>query len=221
MAEIEITSELEGLVRIAAFDAHGVSVSRDAPELRAEIEAYGDALRSELGDTPIGRVPGIEICRRLYRALGIEPTKIRPSSEALVRRILKRKPFPKINNLVDALNLATVRARLSIGLYDLAKISGKVTLRRGEEGEHYRGIGKDRVNVGGRYTLADDEGPFGNPTADSFRAKITEETKDAFVVLFASAELPANDLRKSARETADLLVKHAGGNVSAITVLPE
>ncbi|TET39592.1 MAG: hypothetical protein E3J72_00270 [Planctomycetota bacterium] len=220
MIEIEVVPELKGLVCIAAFEVRGVRVRRDAPELRAEIEAYGSELREEVGDTPIGRVPGIEICRRLYRALGIEPTKTRPSSEALVRRILKQKPFPKVNNLVDALNLATARTRLSMGLYDLARVTGDVTLRRGKEGEHYRGIGKDRVNVGGRYTLADGEGPFGNPTADSFRTRITEETKDALVVIFAPTELSEDDLRGKAQMTADLLVKYAGGEVPEVAILP-
>jgi DNA/RNA-binding domain of Phe-tRNA-synthetase-like protein len=220
MIEIEIAPELKGLVRIAVFEIRDVRVSRDAPELRAEIEAYGSELRKEVGDTPIGRVPGIEICRRLYRALGIEPTKTRPSSEALIRRMLKQKPFPKINNLVDALNLAAARTRLSIGLYDLSKISGNMTLRCGEEGEHYHGIGKDCVNVGGRYTLADGEGPFGNPTADSFRTRITGETEDALVVIFAPAELSADDLRGRARMTADLLVKYVGGKESEVVILP-
>ncbi|MHC4663438.1 MAG: B3/B4 domain-containing protein [Planctomycetota bacterium] len=220
MAQIEIADELLSLIRIAVFEVRGVKVVRDTPVVREEIETCADNLRNEFGDKTIGQVPGIEISRKLYRALGIEPTKTRPSSEALIRRILKEKPFPKVNNLVDALNLASVKVCLSMGLYDMAKISGTVTLRRGGEGEYFKGLGKDRVNVGGRFTLADEEGPFGNPTMDSARTCITEETTDALVVMFAPSELPAAELRKSAEIVSELLKKHAGGDVPEITILP-
>ena len=127
--------------------------------------------------------------RKLYRSLGMDPTRHRPSSEALQRRVAKGKPFPRINALVDGINFCSLNLMLPFGGYDLDKVSGAVVLRVGKEGESYEGIGKPQVNLAGRLTLADDEGPFGNPSADSYRTRITPATKRALVTIFAPAAL--------------------------------
>lgn len=123
--------------------------------------------------------------RKLYRAIGIDPTRTRPSSEALVRRLRRGDELPRINALVDGVNYCSVALMLPFGAYDRAAIGDEVTLRVGREGEGYEGIGKPHVNVAGRYVLADAQGPFGNPTADSRRACIHAGTREALVTIFA------------------------------------
>lgn len=125
--------------------------------------------------------------RTMYKRVGIDPTKTRPSSEALLRRVRKGDELPRINSLVDIINWCSLESQLSFGLYDLDKIQGDVTLRLGGEGESYPGIRKDAVNVAGRLTLADGQGPFGNPTSDSARTMVTTATTRALVVIFAPA----------------------------------
>jgi DNA/RNA-binding domain of Phe-tRNA-synthetase-like protein len=80
---------------------------------------------------------------------------------------------------------------LPFGIYDRARIRGRVTLRLGRDGEAYAGIRKDTVHVAGRLALIDDDGPFGNPTSDSARTMVTSETTDALIVVFAPAALDA------------------------------
>jgi DNA/RNA-binding domain of Phe-tRNA-synthetase-like protein len=121
--------------------------------------------------------------------VGIDPTKTRPSSEALLRRVRKGDELPRINSLVDVINWCSLESQLPFGLYDLNHVRGDVTLRLGREGEEYAGIRKDVVHVGGRLTLADAEGPFGNPTSDSARTMVTTATSRALVVIFAPAGL--------------------------------
>ena len=94
--------------------------------------------------------------RAMYKRLGLDPTKVRPSSEALLRRVRKGDPLPRVNSLVDICNWCSVETQLPFGLYDVNKIEGDaVSLRVGAAGEGYDGIRKDRVNVDGRLTLAD------------------------------------------------------------------
>jgi len=127
--------------------------------------------------------------RTLYRSLGMDPTRHRPSSEALQRRLQKGLGFPKVNALVDGINFCSVGLMLPFGGYDLDRIDGQdVTMRLGNEGEGYEGIGKPHVNVAGRLTLVDATGPFGNPSADSFRTRIDTATKNALVTIFAPAD---------------------------------
>jgi len=127
--------------------------------------------------------------RTMYKRAGIDPTKTRPSSEALLRRVRKGDELPRINSLVDVINWCSLESQLPFGLYDLDHVRGDVTLRLGREGEEYAGIRKDVVHVGGRLTLADAEGPFGNPTSDSARTMVTTATSRALVVIFAPAGL--------------------------------
>lgn len=127
--------------------------------------------------------------RAMYKRVGIDPTKRRPSSEALLRRVRKGEKLPRINSMVDVCNWCSLEFQLPYGLYDAEHIEGDVVLRIGREGESYPGIRKDEVHVGGRITLVDRCGPFGNPTSDSARTMVTTSTTRALVVVFAPAAL--------------------------------
>src|SRR5688572_21506063 len=127
--------------------------------------------------------------RSMYKRVGLDPTKHRPSSEALLRRVKRGEPLPRVNSLVDVINWCSVESQLPFGLYDASRIVGPVVLRLGRAGESYPGIRKDEVHVEGRLVLADEEGPFGNPSSDSERTKVTESTTRALVVVFVPAAL--------------------------------
>jgi DNA/RNA-binding domain of Phe-tRNA-synthetase-like protein len=129
--------------------------------------------------------------RMMYKRVGLDPTKTRPSSEALLRRVRRGDELPRINSLVDIINWCSLESHLPFGLYDLDRVSGAVTLRLGQPGEEYAGIRKDTVHVGGRLTLVDETGPFGNPTSDSARTMVTPATRRALVVIFAPVPVPA------------------------------
>jgi DNA/RNA-binding domain of Phe-tRNA-synthetase-like protein len=132
--------------------------------------------------------------RTMYKRVGIDPTKTRPSSEALLRRVRKGDPLPRINSMVDVCNWCSFEFQLPYGLYDAAHIEGDVMLRIGVEGESYPGIRKEEVHVGGRITLADAAGPFGNPTSDSARTMVTTATTRALLVVFAPRDLETKRL---------------------------
>ena len=134
------------------------------------------------------------LVRAMYRRTGLDPTKRRPSSEALLRRVLKGDPLPRINNVVDVCNWCSLEFQLPYGLYDLDRIQGDIELRLGREGEAYAGIRKDEVHVSGRLTLVDSQGAFGNPSSDSARTMVTGAARRVLMVVFAPAELPRERL---------------------------
>jgi DNA/RNA-binding domain of Phe-tRNA-synthetase-like protein len=171
-------------------------------------------------ETPSEALPLLKPARKLFHALGIEPTRIRPSSEALLRRIIKGKPLYQINSLVDAGNLASLSFLLPIGLYDGKKINGPIRIRRGLEGESYEGIGKRKVNVSGRITLIDQTGPFGNPSSDSRRTSIGIETSEVIMVIFAPKNYSEEQLQKHLNLSQDILLKyHPSGIVKFQDIL--
>jgi DNA/RNA-binding domain of Phe-tRNA-synthetase-like protein len=148
--------------------------------------------------------------RTMYKRVGIDPTKTRPSSVALLRRVVNGDPLPSINSMVDVCYWCSFEFQLPYGLYDAAHIDGDVTLRIGREGESYPGIRKDDVHVGGRITLADAAGPFGNPTSDSARTMVTAATTRALVVVFAPREIEARRLTRVLDVTSQRMQEFTG-----------
>lgn len=156
--------------------------------------------------------------RTMYKRVGLDPTKTRPSSEALLRRVRKGDPLPRINSMVDVCNWCSLEFQLPYGLYDAAKIEGEVELRIGRAGESYPGIRKDDVDVGGRIALADRVGPFGNPTSDSARTMVTTATTRALLVVFAPREVDRRRLEHVLDATSSRMTEFTGCRETARVV---
>lgn len=141
-------------------------------------------VKTAIDEKEWSEIPGIRGSREAYKAFGRNPGRYRVSSESLIRRIRRGDELYHINSVVDVNNLISVKSGLSVGSYDLGKISGAVTLRKALQGEGYTGIGKDFLNMENMLVLADDEGIFGSSMSDSTRAMVTESTKDVLVVAY-------------------------------------
>ncbi|HEY7411085.1 MAG TPA: phenylalanine--tRNA ligase beta subunit-related protein, partial [Vicinamibacteria bacterium] len=113
-----IDPALAGKVKLGVLLVEGLAVRAADDGLAAAVEDAGRALRARFGEGRSGEVPGVEQARALYKALGLDPTKTRPSNEALLRRVLKGEALYRVNTLVDALNLCSLTAQLPFGLYD-------------------------------------------------------------------------------------------------------
>lgn len=150
--------------------------------------------------------------RAMYRRMGLDPTRTRPSSEALLRRLRKGERLPSINNLVDVVNWCSVESQVPFGLYDMATIGVDLVVRLGRDGEGYEGIRKDRVNVAGRLVVADARGAFGNPTSDSARAMVTQATRGVLVVLFFPVDTPAAAMDDTVRATHQRLAAYGSAD---------
>jgi DNA/RNA-binding domain of Phe-tRNA-synthetase-like protein len=182
---LTVSAELAAIVSVGWFTADGVVVREREPRLDAPLAEAASRLRQAVEAADLTTA-----VRTMYKQVGLDPTKTRPSSEALLRRVKRGDELPRINSLVDVINWCSVESQLPFGLYDLDAVRGPVTLRLGQDGEVYAGIRKDEVHVGGRMALADDAGPFGNPSSDSARTMVTTATTRALVVIFVPAVWP-------------------------------
>ncbi|MCG6920601.1 MAG: hypothetical protein LJF15_05880 [Acidobacteria bacterium] len=209
---VAIADSLASRVRLGVMVLAGVAVRPSDPDLDDEVDRACADLRKRHGGGRSAEVPGVAAARSLYKAVGLDPTKTRPSNEALLRRALKGETLYRISTLVDALNLSSLREQLPFGLYDLDRVTPPIELRRGEAGEGYVGIRKGPVNVAGRPVLVDARGPFGNPTSDSARTMIRLETRIALVTCYAPATCPPDRMSGVLDRTRDTLVRFCGGN---------
>ncbi|MFT5232105.1 MAG: DNA/RNA-binding domain of Phe-tRNA-synthetase-like protein [Candidatus Krumholzibacteriia bacterium] len=183
----------------------------EQPEIWRLTKELSTQLRAEHHGRKPSQIPGLAEARTLYKSFGVDPSRTRPSSEALLRRVMSDKELYRINGLVDACNLASLSFLLPIGMYDLSRIQGGVTLKVGAPGDVYPGIRKADVNVASRLALFDDEGPFGSPTSDSARTCMTENTNEVMAVIMATASYPDEKMADHLTAFSELYCNHCGG----------
>lgn len=165
------------------------------------------------------QIPALAEARNLYKAFGTDPSRHRPSSEALLRRVLKGDDLYRIDDAVDGCNLASLTFLLPIGMYDLARVRGDVAIRRGQGGESYPGIRKGEVNLDGRLGLFDAAGPFGSPSSDSQRTSVTAATTDILAVILATAGFSAATMDADVSVFSGIFTEHCRAHESFRAIL--
>ena len=207
---------LRGVLALGLVEADGLSGEPLPPEFHAEQEHVVSRWLTAYGGRQPTDVPGVAETRALFHALDIDPTKHRPSSEALLRRVLQGRGMPQVSPVVDACNLASLEHQMPLGLYDRDQVRGIVSVRVGRDGEGYEGIRRQRVNLYRRLLLADEAGPFGAPTSDSLRTSVTPTTRNLAVVLFCPANRAMQNLSTALERVADLLTRYGGATVTTV-----
>lgn len=187
MISISISEEFAGAGARVALGcvACAVTVAEADPALAAALDAEVARRAAGLADGQVSEVPQIAAARRAYRAFGKDPARYRVSSEALMRRLVKGQGIYRINTAVDANNLISLTTGHSVGMFDADKIMPPVVFRRAGPGETYEAIGRGPMNLEALPVLADAEGPFGSPTSDSERSKVTRATTRLFMAIIA------------------------------------
>ena len=191
----------------AAVEAQVVNTSY-CDELWQEIHALEEKFRKELTTESLKEIPSIAATRRIYKACGKDPSRYRPASEALIRRMLQGKELYQIDTLVDLINLASIAFGYSIGGFDADKFVGDtLTLGIGREGEPYEGIGRGMLNIAGLPVYRDALGGVGTPTSDNERTNITLGTTH-LVVLINGYDGNEKRVIDNARFIQDLIRKY-------------
>ena len=181
-------------------------------ELWEEIHAISERFRAELTTETLKDISGIAATRRVYRVCGKDPSRYRPASEALIRRILQGKKLYQIDTLVDLINLASIAYGYSIGGFDADKMVGEqLTLGIGKADEPYEGIGRGLINIEGLPVYRDEIGGVGTPTSDHERTKITAQTTH-LLVLINGYDGKEDSVRANALYIQELLRKYAGSD---------
>lgn len=191
----------------ACVDAMVVNTSYNI-DLWKEIETLCNKFRKELTTESLKEITSIAATRRVYKVCGKDPSRYRPASEALIRRVLQGKELYRLNTLVDLVNMASIAYGYSIGGFDADKFEGDtLTLGIGREGEPYEGIGRGMLNIHGLPVYRDAKGGVGTPTSDNERTKITEETRH-LVVLINGYDGNEQRVRENAEYIQTLLRKY-------------
>ena len=215
---MEIAIEIPG-VALGIIEAAEVRVSIAGAALVAEMDAVCERLRRELTVEQVAELPPVRGVRAMFRGWGVDPSRYRPSAEALLRRVVQGKGLYRVSNVVDINNLASIETGWPGGSYDAARILAPVALRLGRVGEKYQGIGKQVWHLEGKPVLADLQGPFGSPISDSTKTMLTEATTELLAVVYAPATSDVGAIERALERQGHLLERHAGALISAVSVL--
>lgn len=190
-----------------------VTVEKTNEELERIIreveEKYKDEDPDRLKENKIVRA-----YRDFYWKIGIDPTKTRPSSEALRRRVIRGSKLPRINNIVDIGNLISVDYLIPIGIYDLNKIKGNLSLILSKGGELFYPIGgKEEIIDKDLPILVDREGKVLHlfPHRDSRLTMITLTTKNVIVVASGVPGVEKDLVYEATKQCCSMIEKYSKG----------
>lgn len=196
-------------IRIGYLSAN-VTVVLEHSELWAVMQAELDKLAQNMNKADIKLRSTVAATRKAYKALGKDPSRYRPSAEALLRRVVDGKGLYNVNNVVNLINWMSIQTGFSIGGYDPTRIQGPIRLSVGREDDDYEGLGRGKLNLTHLACLRDDLGAFGCPTSDSNRTSIQVESKSCLWIYFDFAS--DNSLAAALSASAELLATYAQGH---------
>ena len=208
---LDIQIKLPG-VKLGIVEAQGVLVEAVHADLTKLLDEVCARKQKEFTVETLAEAESVRAIRALFRGWGMDPSKYRPSSEALLRRVVQGKGLHRVSNVVDTGNLVSIETGWPLGGYDRSRIQEPVTLRLGSAGESYEGIGKKTWSLEGRPVLADPAGPFGSPISDSTRTMITDSAKDVMIVVYVPEKSPDELADRALKRLCERLKKFAGAS---------
>src|SRR5215467_2223393 len=203
-----------GIVTIQEVTVH----ERDE-RLWKQIEILSQRLAREFSLDHLSEDKQIAAVRGLQKSFGFDPTRYRPSSESLLRRVLKGQGLYQINTAVDVNNLCSLEFLLPMCSYDLRNVVGQVRVRVGKVGEAYPGIGRQVFQAENKVIIADDNGIMGSTVSDSERTKVSIETTDILLAIYAPATIDPRIIERYATLAGQRMVEFNGGQACDISAL--
>lgn len=201
-------------VKLGTIEGDAVRVGPADQALAQLMDEVCERKRREFTLESLADSKPVRDVRAMFREWGMDPSKYRPSSEALLRRVVQGKGLYRVSNVVDIGNLGSIETGWPFGCYDRSRIQQPIEFRHGVAGESYEGIGKQTWHLQGRPLLADFQGPFGSPISDSTRSMITESAKDILIVLYVPVGAIDASLEVAIKRVIERLTLFGGASVT-------
>lgn len=209
----ELKARFPGLFALVAH-IDGVKVERSDERLQKFAEQISEEIRKQYNLESLKDVPVLRAYRNFFWKVGIDPTKVRPAAEALIRRILLGKSIPTINNLVDAYNLASIKTCIALAAFDRDLLKGELLMRPAGNGESFLGIGMQEPKklVGGEIVVADGEKLIAiYPYRDAEQTKVSGSTKNVLLLICGVPGIERDVFCKAGEVAIEHVTRFCGG----------
>ncbi|MCS4541151.1 MAG: phenylalanine--tRNA ligase beta subunit-related protein [Euryarchaeota archaeon] len=192
----------------------GVKIKRGDAELQTFKEQVIKQVKEEYKLEKLKDVQIFRAYRDFFWRIGIDPTKVRPAAEALIRRILGGKSIPNINTLVDVYNLASIKTGIALAAFDEDKLQGNLVMRFAKEGEKFLGIGmKESIELEGTEIVISDKEKLIAiyPHRDSDQTKVTDMTRNILLLVCGVPGIEEKILQDAGNVAVKYIIKYCGG----------
>jgi DNA/RNA-binding domain of Phe-tRNA-synthetase-like protein len=209
---ITISPKIKELVphfKIGTITYHNIAISESPQMIIGRFQLFLESLKLE--EKSASEYPGVAEYRTVFKTLGTDPSRYRPASEALLRRVLSGKDLPSINSGVDVNNFFSIRFAIPIGLYNLDNVNGTVEIRIGKPEDTYEGLNGREMNMEGKLLSADSDGAFGSPIVDSKRTMVDESVRNALHIVYLQPSMGESEARELLESMAKMFTQVNGG----------
>jgi DNA/RNA-binding domain of Phe-tRNA-synthetase-like protein len=200
---------------------NSVAVERENQRIRELKRALYAEVRAQHNVEGLKENPVVRAYRDFYWRLGIDPTKIRPSGEALLRRVLHGGELPTISTAVDAYNLASMKTIIPISGFDRDTLHPPFNVRFAENGEPFTGIGMEKpmALTSNMLVLSDKQKVLCiYPHRDADQTKITLNTKNILLVAYGAPGITHQQLEEAVKTALEYIRLCCGGEIETIKV---
>jgi DNA/RNA-binding domain of Phe-tRNA-synthetase-like protein len=198
-----------------------VKVEKENEQVKSLKRVIYEEVRAKYNIETLKDDQTVRVYRDFYWRLGIDPTKTRPSGEALLRRVLHGDELPRTSTVVDAYNLASMKTIIPISGFDKDRLNPPFEVRFARNGETFTGIGMSKpiTLTDKMLVLADQKQVLCiYPYRDSDYTKITENTRDVLVVGYGAPEILQEQIREAVETTLSYIKLVSGGETVMLKV---
>ena len=213
--EIQISAQLNNQVphfKAGIITYNHIEVGPSPQMLKGRLQLFQESLFFDLQEKELSDFKGMKEWRHIFKAIGTDPSRYRPSVEALYRRIKKQNYLPSVHSAIDLNNFFSLQFEAPIGIYDCANLEGDITIKIGEPDDEYMGLNGRINSMNNMITSVDQTGPFGSPFVDSERTKVTEDTKQALQIIYFGPSISPEEANKQMKSLMNMFLQIHGGD---------
>ncbi|MEH7381465.1 phenylalanine--tRNA ligase beta subunit-related protein [Bacillus sp. JJ1533] len=219
--EIRISPYLKELVpdfKVGIIQYDHIEVGDSPQMIRGRLQTFQESLFFDLEDKPVTEVKGIAEWRDIFKKVGTDPNRYRPSVEAIYRRVQKQNFLNSIHSAADLNNFFSIQYEIPIGIYDADNINGNIEIRVGEPADEYMGINGRVISMKNKILSSDGTGAFGSPYVDSERTAVTVDTKNAIQIVYLKPSMPIESCEKLIASLGAMFTQVHGGSVQSFII---
>ncbi|OAS84117.1 MULTISPECIES: B3/4 domain-containing protein [Metabacillus] len=212
--EILISDELKQLIpefKIGVVQYQDIQVSDSPQMLMGRLRLFQESLYFDYADQKVSDIPAINEWRKLFKTIGTDPNRYRPSNEALYRRVQKQQYLHTVNSAVDMNNFLSLQYKIPLGIYDVSNLDGDVVIKIGTEQDSYIAINEREVSLTKKLVSADQHGAFGSPYVDSKRSVVTSDTTQALHLIYFQPSLQKDEALTLLQALSNMFTQIHGG----------
>lgn len=219
--EIQICDELKQIIpdfKIGVVHYQDIVVADSPQMLKGRLRLFQESLYFDYADKKVTEIPAINEWRTLFKTVGTDPSRYRPSNEALYRRVQKQQFLHTVNSAVDLNNFLSLQYQIPLGIYDVKHVIGDVKIKIGMDHDSYVAINEREVSLHHKIHSADQQGPFGSPFVDSKRTAVSTNTTEALHLIYLQPSQKNEESIQLLQALSNMFTQIHGGDAKYMIV---